>query len=51
MKNGCPFCENCYKCALNWDCQQTLEDQSDYEELKDEYKELPCWDNGVFYKD
>ena len=50
MKNGCEFCESCYKCPLNWDCERTIEDQCDYEHDEGEYEDLPCWDNGNFYK-
>ena len=49
MKSGCVFCDNCYKCPLNWDCEQVLEDQYDYDRDYEPY--LPLWDNGHFYKD
>ena len=55
MQNGCKFCDNCYRCALNWDCERTLEDQSDWEHNEGEYtydQEIyTAWDFGEFYKD
>ena len=40
MKYGCKFCDSCYKCPLNWDCDVALEDQSDYENNEGEYEYL-----------
>ena len=55
MKSGCKFCDNCYGCALNWDCAHTLEDQADWECREGEYEYdqeiYTAWDFGEFYKD
>ena len=47
MENSCEFCDSCYKCPLNWDCERTLENQEDDSDYDNE---LLLWDNGEFYK-